>query len=93
MNLSESTRAYIYRILLAVQPLVVAYGLLTDELAALWVGVASAVLGAGLATLNTDTGRSTPWAPPKDDSGHAAVGGLVSIVLFVVLLIILLRLI
>lgn len=92
MNLSESTRAYIYRILLAVQPLVVAYGVLNEQLAALWVSVAAAVLGTGLATLNTDTGRSTPWIS-KDDDGHAAVGGLVSVVLAVVLIIILLRLV
>ena len=55
MNLSESTRAYIYRTLLALQPLAVAYGLLTDNLAALWVNVAAAILGIGLATANTST--------------------------------------
>ena len=93
MNLNETTRAWIYRVLLAVQPLVVAYGLLNEQLAALWVSVIAAVLGTGLATLNTSTGRSTPWAPPKDDSGHAAVGGILSVVLVVVLIIILLRLV
>ena len=53
--MNESTRAWIYRVLLAVQPVVVAYGLVTDELAVLWVGVASAILSAGLATTNTST--------------------------------------
>jgi len=55
MNISQSTRAYIYRILLAVQPLVVAYGLVTDQQAALWVGLGSAVLGLTLASANTTT--------------------------------------
>lgn len=55
MNLSQHTRAWIYRVLLAVQPLVVAYGLTTDSLAVLWVGVVSAVLGTGLAAANTTT--------------------------------------
>jgi hypothetical protein len=53
--MNEATRAWIYRILLAVQPLVVAYGVATEEQTVLWVGVASAVLGTGLATLNTST--------------------------------------
>lgn len=52
---SEATRAYIYRILLALQPLVVFYGLATDQEAALWVGVISAVVGTGLASMNTST--------------------------------------
>jgi hypothetical protein len=55
MNLNEETRAWIYRVLLALQPVVVAYSLATEEQAALWLGVASAVLGAGLATANTST--------------------------------------
>lgn len=54
--MNEATRAWIYRVLLALQPLVVAYSLATEEQAALWLGVASAVLGAGLATVNTSTG-------------------------------------
>lgn len=53
--MKESTRAYIYRILLAVQPLVVAYGLASENESVLWLSVASAVLSAGLATKNTST--------------------------------------
>lgn len=55
MNLSESTRAYIYRILTAASLLVVAYGLASTEEVALWLGVAAAVLGNGLAAVNTST--------------------------------------
>lgn len=56
MSLSnEAARARIYRVLLALQPLVVAYGLASSERAALWVAVISAVLGTGLATANTST--------------------------------------
>lgn len=51
----ESTRAYLYRVLLAVQPLVTAYGIVDDQQAALWVGIAAAVLGIGLAVANTST--------------------------------------
>jgi len=55
--MNESTRAYIYRILLALQPVVVAYGLATDTVAVLWLSVASAVLGTGLAARNTSTDK------------------------------------
>ena len=60
MKLDQNTRAWIYRVLLAIQPLAVAYGLVTGDLAALWVNVAAAVLGIGLATANTPIGKSTP---------------------------------
>lgn len=53
--MNEATRAYIYRVLLALQPLVVAYSLASEQEAALWLSVASAVLGTGLATVNTST--------------------------------------
>jgi len=55
--MNEAKRAYTYRVLLALQPVVVAYGLTTDTQAVLWVSVASAVLGTGLASVNTSTGK------------------------------------
>jgi hypothetical protein len=55
VKFDQNTRAWIYRILLAIQPLAVAYGLVTGDLAALWVNVTAAVLGIGLATANTPT--------------------------------------
>lgn len=51
---SEKVRAYIYRVLLAVSPLVAFYGFLTQEEITLWLGVASTVLNI-LPTLNTST--------------------------------------
>ena len=58
MNMpSESTRAYVYAVLVAVVPLLIGYGILTAEEAALWLGLAAAVLGLGLATANTSTKR------------------------------------
>jgi len=51
---SEKVRAYIYRVLLAVSPVVAFYGYLTQEELALWLGVASTVLNV-LPTLNTST--------------------------------------
>ena len=52
---SEAVRAWVYRALLAAQPLIVAYGVTSNETAALWVSFAAAVLGAGLASANTST--------------------------------------
>lgn len=42
--MTEKTRAYIYRILIAVGTLVVGYGLITANELALWLGLATAVL-------------------------------------------------
>ena len=51
----EATRAYIYRISLVVIPLLIAFGVVQKEDAALWVALAGAVLNTGLATANTST--------------------------------------
>ena len=51
---SEKVRAYIYRVLLAVSPVVAFYGYLTQEEITLWLGVASTVLNV-LPAMNTTT--------------------------------------
>lgn len=51
---NEKTRAYIYRVLLAVSPLIAFYGLLSTDEIALWLGVASTALNI-LPVLNTST--------------------------------------
>lgn len=53
--MTEAKRAYIYRVLLAAQPLIVAYGFADDATVAKWLHLASAVLGLALATANTST--------------------------------------
>jgi len=59
MNLSAKTRTWIYSILLTVQPLAVAYGLVNNTTAGLWVNMVAALLGTGLALTNV-----TPDAAP-----------------------------
>jgi hypothetical protein len=56
--LSEQVRAWIYRVILSAQPLVVFYGLLAEQEAALWVAVISSILGVSLAAANTSTAPS-----------------------------------
>lgn len=51
---NEKVRAYIYRILLAVSPLVAFYGLLSAEEVTLWLGVAGTALNI-LPVMNTST--------------------------------------
>lgn len=58
--MSERHRAYAYRVSVAIVPLLVLYGFITEEAAPLWVGLLAAVLGAGpsaLATKHTSTRR------------------------------------
>lgn len=55
---STQTRAYLYRIAVAVIPVLIAFGYLTSDVASLVLTVAAAVLGvgtAGLAAANTST--------------------------------------
>ena len=48
-------RAWIYRISLAVIPLLVVYGVIEETDVALWAALAGALLNSGLATANTST--------------------------------------
>lgn len=56
--MNEKTRAYIYRILLAVGTLVAGYGLLTPNELALWIGVITAALNV-LPAANTSTSEDS----------------------------------
>lgn len=59
MNITESTRAYLYRVALAIVILATAYGVIAgEEQVAAITGVVTALLGNGLATLNTSTDRN-----------------------------------
>lgn len=59
IRFDEPTRAWVYRVLLAAQPLIVAYGVTSNEVAALWLAFAAAVLGLGLASANTSTTKES----------------------------------
>lgn len=55
---NEKTRAYFYRVLLAILPLLVLYGIISDAEAAQYAIVGAALLGVAadaLATANTKT--------------------------------------
>jgi hypothetical protein len=55
---NEKTRAYIYRVLLAVLPLLVLYGIISEGEAAQYAIIGAALLGVAadaLATANTKT--------------------------------------
>jgi hypothetical protein len=52
---SEPTRAWLYRISTAALPLLVAYGVVQDTVAPLWLAAAGAALNTGLAAANTTT--------------------------------------
>lgn len=52
---TPTVRAWIYRVLVSAAPLVVFYGLMTQEAIALWIALVATFLGTGLAALNTTT--------------------------------------
>lgn len=55
--MDEATRGWIYRVLTAVVPILIAYGVLDEQVAPLWVALGAAGLGTGLAAANTSTSR------------------------------------
>lgn len=65
MKLDEATRAYFYRISLAVMPILTFYGAIEENAASLWSGLVVAVLNIGLAVRNTST--SEPDETDPDD--------------------------
>lgn len=70
--MNEQTRAWIYRVLTACVPLAVAYGHLSEQEAALWLAVAAAVLGTGLAAVNTSTRPAPACVGCDDNAPHGA---------------------
>lgn len=50
---NESTRAWVYRVITAALPLLTAYGVVADETVPLYLALAAAILGTGLAARNT----------------------------------------
>lgn len=56
--IAQKYRAYLYRLATAAALLAVGYGLITDEKAALWLGLVQVAVG-GLAAVNTPTGDAS----------------------------------
>lgn len=68
--MSEAKRAWLYRISVALVPLLVAYGLINNSASALWVGLVGALLGtanSGLASIHTSTKSAEPVAPGRSE--------------------------
>lgn len=57
MKLTQTARAYIYRLVLAGGAVAAFYGWLSAEEVAVWGGFAATALGVGLAAANTPTGK------------------------------------
>jgi hypothetical protein len=58
MNPTQNVRAWIYRVATAAMPLLIAYGVVKEQDAALWIGAVSALLVPGLAAANTPRSSS-----------------------------------
>ena len=52
-----ATRAYIYGIIAAAGAVALVYGFVTDEQLVVWLALGGAILGNGLALINTDKGK------------------------------------
>lgn len=64
--LTETRRAWLYRIALAVMALLVVYGVVDEQTGNVWLGIVFAVLGlgsSGLATIHTST-KTPPEGEP-----------------------------
>lgn len=65
MNISAKVRVYIYAILLAVQPIAIAYGVVSHDNSVLLVNLVAAILGGGLSLTNiTPDAPKLPAVPP-----------------------------
>lgn len=56
---SPARRLWLYRTLLAALPLLIAYGAISADQAALWIALAGAILGLGTAAAHTPGSDST----------------------------------
>jgi len=64
-KIPQPVRAWLYRIGTAVVPILVFYGVLAENAAALWIGLLGAVLGFGQATLAAAHTSTHPSASPS----------------------------
>lgn len=66
--ISEPVRVYLYGLLAPLVAVLGAYGIVSDELAPLWIGLGAAVLGVPL--IEAARRKVTPVADPRDDQGR-----------------------
>lgn len=55
--LTPKVRRYLYAIVTALVPILIAYGVVDETTSALWVALSAAVLGTGTAVAHTNTRR------------------------------------
>lgn len=60
---TPEVRKWIYGVSLAVLPLLIAFGAISEEQAPLWVALLGAMLNSGLAVANVDTSKPEPVVP------------------------------
>ena len=53
--MSTTQRAWVYRVLVILSIVAIGFGLVSEEQSAAWLTAAAALLGNGLATINTST--------------------------------------
>ena len=68
-----SARRWIYGVATAVIPLLIAYGVVDDQTAPLWVALVAAVLVPGMATAATVPSNASVVVEPSDDPQPEAV--------------------
>lgn len=66
MKLDQKTRGYIYRVAMAAMPILVIYGVVSPDEAAVWVGLVAALLSFGVPTL------AAANTPVRDDDATEA---------------------
>lgn len=64
--LTPQVRQWLYVVVTAAVPLLIVYGILDAETAALWLGLAAAVLGTGTAAVAVANQRRNGVLPSKD---------------------------
>jgi len=69
-KIPQPVRAWLYRIGTAVVPLLVFYGVLAENAAALWVGLLGAVLGFGQSAMAAAHTPTHPSAGPSARDNH-----------------------
>lgn len=60
MDIPVHVRAWLYRVLTAFVPLLIAYGVVSEQASLLWVSLIASVLGTGTATAYTSTKKPVP---------------------------------